>query len=111
MASSKVLKELRQLYQNPQERLIELSNYSGAPFDVAFDITTEDTFIAGIASKILDGTGVSWEERQIIGDSRLEGDRWRGDDDEFFDLGPYPEINAAAKRVEEFRAKCVEALS
>lgn len=111
MASSKVLKELRQLYQNPGERLIEFSKYTGAAHDLAFDITTEDTFIAGIASRILDHRTISREDRQIIDDSRMEGDRWRCDDGEFVDLSPYPEIKAVAKRVEEFRAKCVEALS
>ena len=111
MASSKALNELRQLYKNPSERSIEFSRYTGAAHDVAFDITTEDTFIAGIAGKILDGTGLSRKERQIIEGSRFEGDRWRCDDGEFFDLSTYPEIKAVAKRVDEFRAKCVEALS
>jgi hypothetical protein len=111
MVPAKVVEELKQLYES-EERVIDLHQYSGPLFDVVFEIITADTFVAGVASKIVDREVVTPEERAVVTTPLLLDNRmWRCDDGEKFDIQLYPEINRVAKSIESLRAKCQEALS
>jgi|SRR5882724_1614113 len=111
MVPTKVLEELRQLYES-DERVIDLANYAGSLFDVAFDVITADTFVAGIASKIVDRDIVTAEERIAVDVPFLLEDRWwRRDDGQLFDLQPHAEIHKVAISIEYLRGKCSDALS
>ena len=109
MVRTKALRDLNRVFDTGK-RSIDIHNYIDQAFDVAFEITTADTFIAGIASKILDRERVTKADRKILNDVRLSGTDWRCDDGELFNLEPYPEINTAARGVEELRAQCRQAL-
>jgi hypothetical protein len=111
MVPAKVVEELKQLYES-EERAIDLHQYSGPLFDVVFEIITADTFVAGVASKIVDREAVTPEESAVVTSPLLlESRMWRCDDGEIFDIQPYPEIHRVATSIESLRAKCQEALS
>jgi hypothetical protein len=81
-------------------------------FDVVFDIVTADTYVAGVASKIIDGDTVTPEERAFIGTPKLmEGGWWRCDDGQLFDVRQYPRVKLVAGAVESLRDKCNDALT
>ena len=110
MVSTKVLKELRQLYDS-DERVFDIHKCRDRLFDVAFEINTTDSFVSGIASKILDRGKVTAKERLFISKPLLdEGALWRCDDGETFDIGPYPEVMRVVTGMEKLRVKCEEAL-
>ena len=89
---------------------MNIHSYTGTPFDVAFEINTEDSFLAGIAIRILEEEKISRLDRKLLKNPRLSENNWRCDDGQLFDLEPYPEILSAARGVEEFRSKCQQAL-
>jgi hypothetical protein len=110
MVSTKVLNELRRLYDS-DERVFDIHECRDRLFDVALEINTTDSFVAGIASKILDQGKVTAKERLFISKPLLEeGTLWRCDDGETFDLGPHPEVMRVVTGLEKLRVKCEEAL-
>ena len=110
MASAKVLRELRTLYAS-EGRAIDLHKYSEPLSSVVFEVITTDSFIAGIASKILDGESVDPEERAIASLPFFVKERWwKGDDGQMFDLEEYPEVREVAINIEKLRRKCNEIL-
>jgi hypothetical protein len=77
-----------------------------------FEIITADTFIAGIASKILDGDPIEPEERVVINNPVLIEDRWwRCDNGQMFDVYEHTEVRQVAMNVERLRRKCNEVLT
>lgn len=112
MVSSKIMIQIRDRFEVLAAHSLDVHEYSGRLFDVVFEIVTADTFVAGLASKLLDGGAVSSEERRFIDSPLLiEGHWWRCEDGQLFDIQPYPEVKVAAVAVEELRHKCNEALS
>ena len=111
MVPAEVIEELRQLYESSADRAIDLHRYSGPLFDVVFEIITADTFVAGVASKLLDRQAVTPEEADVVNSPLLLDSRmWLRDDRRLFDIKPYPEIHRVAMYLERLRAKCHEAL-
>lgn len=103
--------EIKRCYEALANTGIDIHKYSGPLFDVVFEIISADTFVAGVASKLLDRDPVTREERAIISAQMLlEGRLWRLDNGKLFDLQSYAEIQAAATVIETLRAKCCEAL-
>ncbi|HLA11993.1 MAG TPA: hypothetical protein VJ023_15515 [Pyrinomonadaceae bacterium] len=110
MVPAKVLEELKQLYES-EERAIDLHKYTDRMFDMVFEIITADSFVAGVASKILDRETVTPEETAAISNPLLlESRRWLCDDGQTIDLQPYDEIHQVAISIERLRAKCKEVL-
>jgi hypothetical protein len=104
--------EIRNLFEVLAEQSLDIHEYSDRLFDVVFEILTADSFVAGIASKLLDGDAVTPEERVFVDSPMLIENRWwRCDDGQLFDIQPYPRVKMAADAVEKLRHKCHEALS
>lgn len=104
--------ELKNLFEVLAEHSIDIHEYTGRMFDIVFEIVTADTFVAGIASKLLNGDSVSPEERVFVASPMLiEGRWWRCDDGQSVDIRPYPKAKVVADAVEKLRHKCNEALS
>lgn len=110
MVRTEVLRELDRLFNDPGPRSFDINDYTGQAFDVAFEINTADSFIAGIASRIIDRERVTRAHRKVLNEARVLGSDWRCFDGELFNLEPYPKLRAAAMGVEELRLKCQEAL-
>ncbi len=111
MVSAKVTAEIRHCYEALKEQRLDIHRYSGPLFDVVFEVVTADTFVAGVASKLIDRETVAPEERSVVTTPLLMEDRWwRCDDGQMFDLEPYPEIRRVATSIEGLRAKCNDAL-
>jgi hypothetical protein len=107
---TKLLRELDRLFNNTGQRSFDIHNYTGQALDVAFEINTVDTFIAGIASRIIDQERITRTHRKILNEERLSGTDWRCFDGVLFSLKEYPELYTAASGVEELRLKARQAL-
>jgi hypothetical protein len=112
MVSPKITAEIKQSYENLAKQSLDPHNYTDFLFQVVFEIITADTFIAGIASKILDCEPVTLEERAIIRSQLMVERRWwRCDNGQLFDVQEYPEIYQAALNIERLREQCEKALN
>jgi hypothetical protein len=112
MVSPKLINLIRDLYDALAELSLDVHEYSGPLFDVVFDVVTADSFVAGIARKLLDGNTITPEERAFIARPRLmNGGWWRCDDGQLFDIRPYARVKVVADAVERLRCKCDKALS
>jgi hypothetical protein len=111
MVSSKALEELRMCYGAVQQQSINISEYSGTLFDILFDIITAETYIAGIASKILDGEDVEPVERKLASKPFLiDGHLWQLDNGQIYDVQNPVEVCQYAVHIERLREKCHEIL-
>jgi hypothetical protein len=87
-----------------------VNRYDGPEGDLAFDITTADTFIAGILSSILDRATISEQAKAVLRDPMLVGLTWRGRQTQDAYLGDLPELLKNAEIIERARVLCLEAL-
>ena len=55
MVPPKVMTELRKSYDAVRRSTIDPHDYEGPLFDLVFDLITTETFLAGSASKVIDG--------------------------------------------------------
>ena len=105
------MREMKELFDAVVHSSIELGNYTGPLFDVAFEITTAETFVGGVASKIIDRDRITKRDRLVVQHPLLlEGRWWQCDDGNVFDLRVNPEINSRAMTIEKLRATCAKAL-
>ena|SRR5215470_4958760 len=112
MVSSKDVDEIRQCFDELKHHSVDPHNYSGLLFDVVFEIITADTYIAGVASKILDGEFIEVEERLLLGKSLLIDEHWwQRRTGEVFDMQDHADISEYAMKVERLREKCYQALA
>lgn len=93
---------VRRLALDPQ-------GYVGPDARVAFDVTTTDGFIAGIAQRLLAGKPLADDEVKALRTPFLVDDRWCG----MPELGPYslghlPKVLHFARELERLRQLCVE---
>ena len=89
------MRELEERFDAMAQSAIELHNYTGSLFDVAFEITTADTFIAGVASKIIDGNRMIKKDESIVQRPLLlEWRWWQCEDGSVFDLSESPEMTS-----------------
>jgi hypothetical protein len=110
MVSAKVLKDLSYLF-NSSDRAIDMTRYDDELSDVVFDINTADSFVAGVASKILDREDLLPEEQAFIRKALFLRDGiWEDSDGKTYDLRAHGEIYSVALAVERLRKKCCEAL-
>lgn len=112
MVSTEMMAAVKLAFDALEDQQLDIHRYSPPLSDVIFEIFSADSFIAGIAGKILDRDSISPEERTIL-DRPLLTDRrwWLRDNGELFDLQPHQEISNAANAVEDLRAKCKAALA
>lgn len=89
---------------------VALNDYSGSLLDIALDLVTVDTFVAGLASKILDSQTLTPQERQILLRPFLTGSVWNGHEIRLADLTEVPELLAYAQAIEQTRVSCLDAV-
>src|SRR5262245_56389938 len=110
MVSSKLTAELKRAFDRLQNASLDIHQYPSPLFDIVFEIISADTFVAGIASRLIDGDTVGPDERAIVEEPLLVERRWwKLENGQLFDLQPYPELSEAALAVESLRLKCKEA--
>ena len=111
MVPSKVIAEIKQSYEALARQSIDPHNYTGYLFQVVFEIITADTFIAGIASKILDGEPIEPEDRAVVSSPVLIEERWwQCDDGQMYDVQGHAEVRQVAMNIEKLRKKCYDIL-
>ena len=111
MVSSKIIDELKECFRTMEQQSLDLQSYTGTLHDVVVDITTADTFIAGITSKLIDGERLDKKERAILSKPLLlEGRWWQLDNGTAFDVERHPDIYEVANTLETVRDKCNKAL-
>lgn len=89
---------------------IDPNDYDGPLGDVVFDIITADTYVAGIATKLLDGEHVEPAEAAFVSRPMLSGSCWVHQGQQF-DLSREPAVYQAARAVEQTRDICNKILS
>jgi hypothetical protein len=102
--------EIRQCFEELKHHSVDPHNYSDLLFDVVFEIITPDTYIAGIASRIVDGEVIEVGERFFLGKSLFKDKYWWRPTGEVFDLRSHADISEYAIKVERLREKCHQAL-
>jgi hypothetical protein len=102
---------LQDMYDELSHRPINVAAYDGEFGDVAFDICTADTFVAGIAATLLEGRRPDASHRCVCERENLTGPYWALDDGRRVDLRPVPELYTHARLVEALRRECLRRLS
>jgi hypothetical protein len=102
--------DLRNCFEDLKTQPLNVNRYDGPEGDLAFDITTADTFIAGILSSILDRATISEQAKAVLRDPMLVGLTWRGRQTQDAYLGDLPELLKNAEIIERARVLCLEAL-
>jgi hypothetical protein len=102
--------ELKAMLNAMKTASINPADYAGAMFDVVFDIITADTYVAGVATKLVDGERVDPAEAAYVSRPLLKGSAWLYEGQEF-DLSQHPAAFKAAEAVERTRAICARILS
>ena len=104
--------EIRQCFEELKHHSVDPHNYSGLLFDVVCEIITADTYIAGIASRIVDGEVIEVGERFFLSESLLiDKYLWRRPTGAVFDLRDHAGIREFAIKIERLREKCHQALA
>ncbi len=107
MVSSE-LKRLDQLFIELKRCYLDIKKYKEDPiFDALFDIVSTDTYVAGIATTLLDGKSVD-KSNYIVVTSRYlrEKKYWIMVDGREIDISEYEEILKYAEIIEEIRKEC-----
>jgi hypothetical protein len=109
MASSK--RKVEDAFKAHQALPIRLHDFAGEGNEAAFDLITTDTFIAGVATSLIDGVDVAPEHRKIVWTSFLAESLYRLSDGRVIDLAPYPALLMFARSLDRLRRVCEEAVS
>lgn len=111
MVSPTIIQEIQRRYEAIKHQSLDLHKYSGELFDVACEIITADSFIAGVASKILDGSTIEPIERALAQAPLLiERRLWRRDNGQLVDVSQFDDIYDLANGIETLRSLCDYAL-
>jgi hypothetical protein len=97
-------------YKKLRDTSVSIIDYQdSAVHDVVFEMVTADTYIAGVADRLLHGPKIREEHRRIISQDQLHGNAWILQDGTRFDLTPYPELLEYARIIENVRQACLRA--
>jgi hypothetical protein len=108
MVSSQMMHRLRDEFDTIESQSIDPQNYAGDDSDVVFDIITAETFVAGIASKILDSKTISSEEKQILNKEFVKGGNWLRADGSEYSLWHLPDVKEYVRSIEALRVICLQ---
>jgi hypothetical protein len=100
-----MIEELRASLDVMRRTSVTPADYDGALYDVVFDILTADSYVAGIATKILDGESIPHNERVVVRSPLVVRSSWLYEGRPF-DLSAHPTILAVARAVEHTRDLC-----
>ena len=104
------LNRVQQLFDGLQASDINPNRYQGEIQQVVFELFDAETFVAGIASTLLDGERPERAAILILETTFLLGTHWMRRDGSEFDLRALPEILERARRVEELKEACAATL-
>jgi hypothetical protein len=109
MVSSEVIrKQLAAAYEILEHRGIDLHDYEGPMFDIAFDIVTLDTGIAGIAATVLSGQRVPEEHVEVLRRRLITKDgRLVLTSGELVDLSASPDLLEHVRLIDRVRNLCL----
>lgn len=107
MVSPEAMKDLKAALEGLGSAFVDINSYSGELLAAAFDVYTTDTFIAGIADKIISGHMISDVDRAILA-KPLIFDRvfWITSSGQTIDIKDDPLLLDLAQKVELLREKC-----
>lgn len=74
--------------------------------EVAFEVTSAETFVAGIAVTLVGGKRPDPRHGIVLMREYLVGSFWRLDDGRRIDLRPCPEVHGHARLVDELTREC-----
>lgn len=106
MVSSKLEDHLKSMAIELSNQSISLYKYKGDDAEIAFDIVTSDTFIAGIADKLIERISLSTEETSLLEKKLLVNGEWFCNDGHTHSLNHLPELKKYAGKIEELRIIC-----
>jgi hypothetical protein len=110
MIPAQLQRDLRKCFEDLKAQPLNVNRYDGPEGDLAFDITTADSFVAGILSCILDGATISEQAEAVLREPMLVGQTWCGCQTPDAYLGDLPELLKNAEIMERARILCLEAL-
>ncbi len=111
MVRSKIIDhDLCNCYENLKTLPIYVNHYSGYASDLACDIATVDSFVAGILSRILEMDNISEQEIMLLRNPVLIGLTWHGHQVKNANLSNYPDLLHSARAIECARVLCLKAL-
>lgn len=99
-------REVQRVFEQLRETRVNPNRYTGHVQNVVFELIDADTFIAGIASCLLDRERVDASHVAILRSPLLEETSWLGRDGSRTNLSPHPELLTYAQRVEAVRREC-----
>lgn len=102
-------KKLAVAFAELSERSIDLSAHSDRAFDIAFDIVTIETGIAGIADSVLSGGQITDQHKHLLRRSVLDGVLLDGGQQH--DLSETPDLRKHLELVDEVRRLCLQVLA
>ena len=98
------MNQLRSHYRALQKLSLDVNSYCQPLVDVAFELTSFDTFIAGIVDTLLQGKTVSQQHVAVLRRPLpVEGTLWQTQDGSRVDLSLHPDILTYAERLTEVR--------
>ena len=101
---------LRRLFAQMKAGGIRIADCQGDLEDVVAEMFTMDTFIAGVASTLLDGKAVEEAHREILAAPIFEGTAWILPEGGRNDLSGHPGLLGYAHLLDEVRKECLELL-
>jgi hypothetical protein len=101
------IKKLQQLSDALRHKTTNVNRYSGLLAEVAFELVTADTFIAGIASSLLEESAVAQAELALLERRFLIGTDWMLPNGSTVDLRNEPELLGHAQVLEALKVECL----
>jgi hypothetical protein len=99
--------KLHELVNHLQGLAPDIHSYPASVGDALFDLFTVDTFVAGIADRLLSGMSVQVASHTVLRTPiPVTNSYWVSDDGREIDLREYPEILAFVQVLEELRQEC-----
>lgn len=109
MVSPEMMRQLATAFDELKNRSFNVNDYKGAAFDVAFDIVTLETGIAGIADRVLSGQPVPKDLLQILRRSFIaDGRSFVNHNGHSFDLSDTPDLLKYIKLIDRVRKLCLQ---
>jgi hypothetical protein len=108
MVSSKVEAQLREAFDALCKCTIEVHDYAGDAFAAVFDIYTQESFVAGIAEKLLNHAVIGEQDRRIVATNHLHGHCWlMVESGKRVSLAHLPEVLEYAQRINDVQRLCL----
>ena len=104
--------EIQKLYNVLKKTPIDLFSYDGEMKDIAFDITLTDSYVAGIADRIVNNEPPlkNAELKSLHYPFVVDGQYWWFKKSRKVDLEPFPDLLKLATLLETLRIKCLNFL-